>query len=187
MIEISWVDEVKKCQLCKELELGARPVFQFNPKAKILIAGQAPGKAVHLSGIPFQDPSGDRLRSWLGIAKETFYGRHICILPMAFCFPGSGKTGDLAPPQICADTWRQKFLNALPNLELTIVLGKYASEYHVGKGSITEWAKRWRELLPHKIVLPHPSPRNNRWLKKNSWFEREAVPALQARIQTILT
>jgi len=182
---------VSKCQLCAEhLPHGIRPVIQVNPEARILIAGQAPGRIVHETGIPFDDASGNRLREWMGVSKEVFYDpKQIAILPMGFCYPGRGKSGDLAPRPECAPAWRDQLLNHLTNLELTIVLGKYAQNYHFDNslGTVTELVKSWQSYWPELLPLPHPSPRNNIWLKKNPWFESEVLPALQNCIKSLLS
>ncbi|MEP5732345.1 MAG: uracil-DNA glycosylase family protein [Sulfitobacter sp.] len=158
--------------------------------SKLLIVGQAPGRITHNKGIPFNDPSGDRLRSWLGINKETFYDEQkIAIVPMGFCFPGTGKSGDLPPRSECAEAWRSKILEEIRDVELTLIIGRYAIDWHLphfSKHSVTSAAKSWAEVWPQKLVLPHPSPRNNRWLKQNPWFESEIVPLLQCRVRTIL-
>ncbi|ALQ10432.1 MULTISPECIES: uracil-DNA glycosylase family protein [Pseudoalteromonas] len=185
------IEQVSKCVICEpDLPLGARPVIQFNPNARILIAGQAPGIKVHETGVPFNDASGNRLREWLGLTRDEFYdANNIAILPMGFCYPGRGKSGDLPPRKECAPTWREQLLAALPNIELTIVLGKYAQAYHLPdtkKMPLTELVKSWREYWPNYLVLPHPSPRNNIWLKKNPWFEQDVLPELGKRIATIL-
>jgi uracil-DNA glycosylase len=186
------LSEVRACTICEPyLPNAARPVLQLHADAKILLAGQAPGRRVHASGIPFDDPSGDRLRDWMGISKEIFYNpQKIAIVPMGFCFPGTGKSGDLPPRPECAKTWRQKLLDRLPNIESTLVIGKYAQDYHF-KGSqpiksVTQLVSDWQQYWPTQIPLPHPSPRNNLWLRKNRWFETELVPLIQARIKDIL-
>ncbi|GAB0108767.1 uracil-DNA glycosylase family protein [Pseudoalteromonas distincta] len=185
------IEQVSKCVICEpHLPLGARPVIQFNPNARILIAGQAPGIKVHETGVPFNDASGNRLREWLGLTRDEFYdANNIAILPMGFCYPGRGKSGDLPPRKECAPAWREQLLAALPNIELTIVLGKYAQAYHLPetkKMPLTELVKSWREYWPNYLVLPHPSPRNNIWLKKNPWFEQDVLPELSERIAAIL-
>lgn len=182
---------VKDCTICAEhLPLGPRPVIQFHPKANILIAGQAPGMRVHETGIPFQDPSGDRLRIWMGITREIFYdAEKIAILPMGFCYPGTGKSGDLPPRPECAEQWRKKLLAQLPNIQLTLVIGQYAQDWHLGKRqkeNLTETVRAWKEYWPTMLVLPHPSPRNNIWLKRNPWFEQDVVPKLAAQIAKLL-
>ena len=185
------IDHVSKCVICEpHLPLGARPVIQFNPNARILIAGQAPGIKVHETGVPFNDTSGNRLREWLGLTRDEFYdANNIAILPMGFCYSGRGKSGDLPPRKECAPAWREQLLAALPNIELTIVLGKYAQAYHLPetkKMPLTELVKSWREYWPNYLVLPHPSPRNNIWLKKNPWFEQDVLPELDKHVAAIL-
>ena len=185
------VKEIKACNLCtNHLPLGPRPVIQVGSLARILIVGQAPGRRVHETGIPLNDPSGERLRLWMGINKEEFYDKDkVALVPMGFCFPGTGKSGDLPPRPECADTWREKLLEQLPNIELTIVIGQYAQGWHFGssnKQNLTETVKSWKEFWPNAIPLPHPSPRNNIWLRKNAWFEDEVIPALQKAVNAIL-
>lgn len=186
----SILNHVKECTICeKSLPHGVRPILQINPTAQILIAGQAPGRKAHKSGVPFDDASGDRLRDWMGLSKETFYNPHkVAILPMGFCYPGKGKTGDLPPRPECEPAWREKLLEQLPNIEMVLVLGKYAQTYHFGKtsSSLTDLVKSWKTYWPSKVPLPHPSPRNNIWLSKNNWFERDLVPLLQKRCRELL-
>ena len=181
--------EVHACTLCEEyLPLGPRPVLQLDPRARILIAGQAPGSKVHQTGIPFDDASGNRLREWLGVSCEIFYDpTKIAILPMGFCFPGTGKSGDLPPRSECETAWRKRLLDRLKRIELTLVLGAYAQKYHFGKSktSLTELVSSWREHWPKRIPLPHPSPRNNIWLRRNPWFEAELLPPLKQRVQEL--
>ena len=172
------------------LPLGPRPVFQIAPTARILIVGQAPGRRVHETGITFNDPSGDSLRSWMGIDREVFYdAARIAILPMGFCYPGTGKSGDLPPRPECAAQWRRPLLDFLPNIALTLVIGQYAHEWHLGdrqKGSLTETVKNWKDYWPEVLALPHPSPRNNIWLRRNPWFEEEILPILRDRVVHLL-
>ena len=183
---LSLLNDVRGCTICaSELPLGPRPVLQMHPKAKILIAGQAPGRKVHDSGVPFDDASGKRLREWLGVTRDVFYDpEQVAILPMAFCFPGTGKSGDLAPRPECAPAWREQLLSHLSQLDLTIVLGSYAQKYHFGEAnsSVTDLVKSWRTYWPNIVPLPHPSPRNNIWLRKNPWFEIEVLPVLRQRV-----
>jgi uracil-DNA glycosylase len=183
---LSLLTEVRACTQCASfLPLGPRPVLLIQPSARILIVGQAPGKKVHETGLPFNDASGDRLRDWLGISSETFYDEtQIAILPMGFCYPGTGKSGDLPPRPECALAWRAPLLEHLKNLQLTLVIGQYALAYHLPneKKSLTETVMGWRKHLPSIIPLPHPSPRNNIWLKRNAWFEAELIPVLRARV-----
>ena len=183
--------EAQQCTLCEpDLPLGARPVFQIHPKAKILIVGQAPGRKVHETGVPFDDASGERLRTWMGIDKDTFYDpEQIAILPMGYCFPGTGKSGDLPPRKECADKWRQDMLDVMPNIQLTLVIGKYALDWHLGKSqkrTLTETVKAWQEYWPKYMPMPHPSPRNNIWLKKNAWFNDTILPVIKSQISNIL-
>ena len=183
--------QIKACNVCKAyLPLGPRPVIQVGTSAKILIVGQAPGSKVHETGIPFNDPSGDRLRLWMGIDKENFYDENkVAIVPMGFCFPGTGKSGDLPPRPECADIWRVKLLELLPNIALIVVVGQYAQSWHLGaanKENLTETVRAWQEYWPMAIPLPHPSPRNNIWLKKNAWFEAQILPSLQKRVKVLL-
>jgi uracil-DNA glycosylase len=183
--------EVRACTLCRaQLPFGPRPVFQFHPQAQILIAGQAPGRKVHERGVPFLDASGDRLRDWLGIDAAVFYDpQRIALLPMGFCYPGSGQSGDLAPRPECAATWRARLLGRLVNLRLTLAVGRYALAWHLGNASrptLTETVRAWREYGPQLVPLPHPSPRNNVWLKRNPWFERDLLPELRGRVRQVL-
>ena len=182
--------EVRSCRICSDsLPLGPRPVLQLHPNAKIIIAGQAPGKKVHKTGIPFDDASGNRLREWMGIPKDVFYdANQIAILPMGFCYPGTGNSGDLPPRRECEQKWRKQLLGQLPGIEMTMVLGKYAQDYHFGKSknSLTELVSSWKIYWPRMVPLPHPSPRNNIWLSKNLWFEAELIPLLRASISQIL-
>ncbi len=178
--------EVRSCTICAQhLPHGPRPVVQIHPNARVLIAGQAPGRKVHESGVPFDDASGDRLREWMGIDRERFYDpKTLAILPMGFCYPGTGKSGDLPPRPECAPAWRQALLDRLPRLGLTLVVGQYAITDHFGKSSstLTERVRAWRDAGPNVIPLPHPSPRNNIWLKRNPWFTDELVPELRRRV-----
>jgi len=187
---ISLLNEVRACTICaSKLPHEPRPILQLHPKAKILIAGQAPGRKVHDSGVPFDDASGKRLREWLGITRDVFYDpEQVAILPMGFCFPGSGSSGDLAPRPECAPAWREQLLNQLSQLELTIVLGSYAQKYHFGEAysSVTDLVKSWHTYWPNIVPLPHPSPRNNIWLRKNPWFEIELLPLLRQRVSESL-
>jgi uracil-DNA glycosylase len=187
---ISLLTEVRACELCADhLPLGPRPVVQIHPSAPILIAAQAPGKKVHETGLPFNDASGDRLRTWLGISREVFYDANkIALLPMGFCYPGTGKSGDLPPRSECADSWRTPLLAHLQNLQLTLVIGQYAQAYHLpNEGtSLTEVVRAWRKYWPHTIPLPHPSPRNNLWLKRNPWFAEELLPSLRTKVLEVL-
>lgn len=187
----SLLGEVRRCTLCSgRLPLGPRPILQLHPHASILVAGQAPGRKVHESGVPFADASGDRLRDWLGITPEIFYDpQRVSILPMGFCFPGTGKSGDLPPRPECAAEWRAKVLQELRGVALTLVIGQYAIAWHLGtraQATLTETSRAWRDFQPSLWPLPHPSPRNNIWLKKNPWFAREVLPALRRQVTTAL-
>ena len=182
--------EVRACTLCSHhLPLGPRPVLQLHPDARILVASQAPGRKVHESGVPFSDVSGDRLREWLGMTPEVFYDpRRVAILPMGFCFPGNGNSGDLPPRPECAITWRSRLMLQFRNLKLTLVIGKYAMDYHLpGAGaSVTDIVSKWRDHWPHVVPLPHPSPRNNPWLRRNPWFEENLLPRLRRRVLEVM-
>ena len=186
----SLLREVRACRLCEaHLPLGPRPVVQLGGGARILIIGQAPGTRVHNTGIPWNDPSGDTLRRWLEVGREQFYDPELfAIMPMGFCYPGKGKSGDLPPRPECAPTWHQRILDALPHIELTLLIGQYAQRYYLGNRypTLTETVRHWREFAPTQLPLPHPSPRNRRWLTQNPWFEREELPALQARVHQAL-
>ena len=181
--------EVRACRACEEeLPLGPRPVLRANRSAQILIIGQAPGTKVHASGIPWNDPSGDRLRDWMQIDHELFYDEnHIAIIPMGFCYPGKGKSGDLPPRKECAELWHEKLLAGLPNLQLRLLIGKYAQDYYLGtkRQSLTQTVQNWQDYLPDYFPLPHPSPRNIRWFRLNPWFESEVIPSLRDRVHHI--
>jgi uracil-DNA glycosylase len=187
----SLLAEVRACSICRpHLPHGIRPILQVHPRARILIAGQAPGKKVHESGIPFDDASGQRLREWMGVTRDVFYDHEqIAILPMGFCFPGTGRSGDLPPRPECAPAWRNQLLERLPNLKLTLVIGQYAQEYHLKQQgvSLTDTVRSWQDHWPRVIPLPHPSPRNNIWLRRNPWFKDEVLPSLRQRVSQVLT
>src|SRR3990167_5995007 len=184
--------EIAPCQAGGgELPHEPRPVVMVAPQTRLLICGQAPGRRVHESGMPFTDPSGERLRGWMGIDAETFYGRpEIGVAAMAFCFPGTDpKGGDYPPPRRCAELWRPRLLAALPGMELTLLVGGHAQAWALGdraKANMTETVRAWREYLPHYLPPPHPSWRNTGWLKRNPWFEGEVTPYLRQRVQAIL-
>jgi uracil-DNA glycosylase len=166
-----------------------RPVAWFAPTARLLIAGQAPGLRVHEAGRPFADPSGDRLRDWLGLDADAFYDRdRVAIVPMAFCFPGyDGKGADLPPPPICARTWRAEVIASLPRVQLTVLVGGYAHRWHLGaRGGVTETVRGWRDHAPAVFALPHPSWRNTAWLKRNPWFAEELLPVLRIRVREVM-
>lgn len=184
--------EIRACRLCEaHLPAGPRPVVRGRPGARLLIVGQAPGRRVHETGIPFNDPSGDRLRDWMGIDRETFYDEgRIAILPMGFCYPGTvPKQGDLPPRPECAPAWRSRLMAGLTEIRLTLAIGAYAQGFHLAGregGNLTETVRRFRDCLPEILPLPHPSPRNNLWLRRNPWFEAEVLPELRARVADLI-
>ena len=189
------VREIESCRLCADRFAAThtahepRPVVWFRPGARILIAGQAPGARVHASGQPFTDPSGDRLRDWLGMDEATFYDlSRVAVVPMAFCFPGyNDRKADLPPPPLCARTWHSRVMEALSEVELMVLVGGHAHRWHLGvKSSVTETVSNWRAHAPRVFPLPHPSWRNTAWLKKNPWFAAELLPVLRARVQEVL-
>lgn len=185
------LNDIRTCQLCKaSLPNECRPIIQASASSKILIIGQAPGIKAHDSGTPFNDASGNRLREWLNVSRETFYdSSKIAIMPMGFCYPGKGKSGDLPPLKICAPTWHQNLLKNMPNIKLTLLIGQYAQTYYLKE---TQFFKTYNNLtlrVQHSheapqglICLPHPSPRNQIWLKKNPWFEANNLPHLQKQV-----
>jgi len=182
--------EVRACRLCKD-ELEPRPVLQFHPSARLLIVGQAPGSRVHATGVPFNDPSGERLRDWLGLDRGRFYDeRLVALLPMGFCYPGKGRGGDLPPPPRCANRWRNALLGQLRRVELTVLVGRYAIDWHLRppRGeALADTVRRWRDYAPDRLPLPHPSPRNNRWLRERPWFETEVLPYLRERVAALFS
>lgn len=184
---------IRACRICEaNLPLGPRPVLQAAPGARLLIVSQAPGRKVHETGIPFNDPSGDRLRDWLGVDKATFYDAdRIAIVPMGFCFPGTGKGGDLPPRPECAPAWHPLLLPRLKNVRLTLAIGMYAQAGMLGvpRGTLlTDTVRDWRKHLARGVLpLPHPSPRNRLWLARNPWFETELLPVLRARVAAALS
>jgi uracil-DNA glycosylase len=189
-------ESVRACRLCAarfaatRTAHAPRPVPWLSATAPILLCGQAPGARVHALGRPFDDPSGDRLRDWLGVDRATFYDRRrFAVLPMAFCFPGyDAKGADLPPPPICAATWRARALAAMPAVRLTVLIGGHAQRWHLGRatGSVTETVRAWQSFGPAFLPLPHPSWRNTAWLRRNPWFEAELVPELRARVARLL-
>lgn len=186
------LSEIAACRACAgELAHEPRPVVRVRRDTRLLICGQAPGRLVHESGLPFNDPSGDRLRGWLGIDRDTFYGHPaIGVAAMAFCFPGTNpKGGDYPPPARCAELWRPRLLSQLPKVELTLLVGGYAQAWALkgeGQANMTETVRAWRDYLPTMLPLPHPSWRNTAWLKRNPWFEAEVAPYLRQRVRDIL-
>ncbi|MFR9720597.1 uracil-DNA glycosylase family protein [Aeromonas diversa] len=184
-------ERIRGCRLCEaQLPLGPRPVIRGSEQSRLLIVGQAPGTRVHASGIPWDDASGERLRHWLALDKDRFYDEsHIAIMPMGLCYPGRGRSGDLPPRPECAPLWHHQVLALMPNIELTLLVGQYAQQFYLGKsfrGSLTETVTHWRAFAPTLVPLPHPSPRNTLWLKKNPWFEVEVVPFLRQRVAQLL-
>ncbi len=186
------VREIRACRACAEtLPHPPRPVLQVSAQARLCIVGQAPGTRVHESGIPFTDPSGDRLRDWLGIDKATFYDADkLAIIPMGFCFPGlDAKGGDLPPRRECAPLWRARLFAALPAMQLTLLVGQYAQAWHLGarrQKNLTETVRCWRDYLPGAVPMPHPSWRNNSWLKRNPWFAADLLPYLRKQVQELI-
>ncbi|MGZ2368987.1 uracil-DNA glycosylase family protein [Ancylomarina sp. YFZ004] len=185
------IKEIRNCRICESnLPLGPRPIFAAHPQSKIVIIGQAPGLVVHKTGIPWDDKSGDNLRNWMGITNESFYNvENIALIPMGFCYPGKGKSGDNPPRKECAPQWHNILLSQIEKPELIILIGKYAQEYYLeskSKKTLTETVKNYNEYLTEYFVLPHPSPRNNIWMKKNEWFLNKVVPKLKLRIERIL-
>ncbi len=191
-------ERIGACRICADRFAATatahapRPIVWFRPGARILVAGQAPGMRVHQAGRPFFDPSGDRLRDWMGIDAATFYdlGR-IAVVPMAFCFPGyDAKGADLPPPPICAATWHGQVMATLGEAPLTLLVGGYAHRWHLGtagaRGGVTKTVARWQDHAPRVFPLPHPSWRNTAWLRRNPWFEDEVLPALRARVKEVL-
>ena len=181
---------VRACRVCQaHLPLGPRPVLQAGATARILIVGQAPGLRVHTTGIPWDDPSGDRLREWMGVEPPRFYdAAEIAIIPMGFCYPGRGKGGDLPPRPECAPLWLDRLLAHLPAVEITLLIGRYAQRQFLGarrKETLTATVRAWREYSTGYFPLPHPSPRNQPWLKQNPWFARDVLPALRQRITAL--
>lgn len=187
----SLLAEVRACHVCAGmLPMGPRPVLRVSTRARILIVGQAPGTKVHETGIPWSDPSGDRLRAWLGLDRDTFYDvSRIAIVPMGLCYPGRhARGGDLPPRRECAEHWFARTLEHLPRREFTILAGSYAQAHYLGSramGNLTQTVENWREYLPEFAVMPHPSFRNNAWLKRRPWFEAEALPAYRERVREL--
>ena len=182
---------VRDCRICEaQLPLGPRPVLRAAETARILLVGQAPGVRVHMTGIPWDDPSGERLRKLMEVDKDVFYDEsRIAIIPMGYCYPGRGTGGDMPPRRECAELWLDHLLAKLPRIELTLLIGWHAQRHYLGhrrKSSLAETTKAWREYAPRYIPLPHPSPRNTPWLQRNSWFEQQLLPELRVRIGALL-
>lgn len=185
------VASIQNCRVCEAyLPLPPNPVLKVHQSAKLLIVGQAPGTRVHMTGIPWNDPSGDRLRAWINLDRKIFYQNpKIAIIPMGLCYPGRGKSGDLPPRKECAALWLNQLLAQLPDIQLTLLVGQYAQAHYLGETmqkTLTETVKAWNSYLPRYFPLPHPSPRNNIWLRKNSWFEKEVIPALKQAVHKVL-
>ena len=185
------LSEVRACVACAgQLPFEPRPVLRAHQAARVLIVGQAPGTRVHHTGIPWNDPSGDRLRQWLAVDRDTFYDEsRFAIIPMGYCYPGRGASGDLPPRRECAELWLDRLLAELPEVRLTLLIGQYAQAHYLGerrKPSLTETVRAWRDYLPHHLPLPHPSPRNLMWLRRNPWFEKEVVPALRKAVRRLV-
>ncbi len=187
----SLLEEIKSCKVCEEfLEHGVNPIFSFGSNCKIAIIGQAPGRIVHETSIPWNDKSGENLRSWMGIEADTFYNdEFLAIIPMGFCYPGKGKSGDLPPRKECAPLWHEKIFEQMRGLELIILIGQYAQEKYLEnsrKESLTKTIQNFEAYLPKYFVLPHPSPRNNIWQAKNPWFKDKVLPTLKSKVQSLL-
>jgi uracil-DNA glycosylase len=185
------LQKIKNCRECeKHLHTGINPVLSASKKCKLLIISQAPGLKVHQTSIPWNDKSGDTLRSWLEIDKTIFYDADkIALVPMGFCYPGKGKSGDLPPRNECAPLWHQLLLNSMKEIKLTLLIGQYAQKYYLedqAKDTLTETVRNFSEYLPTYFPLPHPSPRNNIWLRKNQWFAEEVIPELRKLVKKII-
>lgn len=189
-------DDIRGCRICAAQFAATktahtpRPVVWFRPGARILVAGQAPGARVHASGRPFTDPSGDRLRDWMGVDEQTFYDLNkLAIIPMAFCFPGyDARNADLPPPSICAQTWHARVMDALGEVPLVLLVGGHAHRWHLGaRSNVTQTVAAWQDHSPRVFPLPHPSWRNTGWLKKNPWFETDLLPVLRHRVAEVLS
>ena len=184
------LNEARKCRHCAEhLELGPRPVLSADRESRLVIIGQAPGSVVHGTGVPWDDKSGENLRRWLGVDSLTFYDpKKIALVPMGFCYPGKGKSGDLAPRPECAPLWHERLMAEMKQVKLTLLVGKYAQDYYLEKPSktLTETVRKFRDHLPQYLPLPHPSPRNNIWQAKNEWFGEEVLPVLKETVTELL-
>jgi len=182
------IEEVRACRACADLPLGPRPVFQLSPTARVLVAGQAPGTKVHACGVPFDDPSGERLRAWMGVSREKFYDAGlVAILPMGLCYPGRAPGGGDAPPRReCARRWRAQLLEQIPAIRLTLLIGTHAQNWVLEPGTMTDRVRSFRACLPDRFPLPHPSWRSTIWARKHPWFEADVLPALRAAVREAL-
>ncbi len=186
------LEDISNCTYCADyLMCSPRPVIAVGTRSRIAIVGQAPGRRVFESGIPWDDKSGERLRKWLGVSDDEFYDHNnFAIVPMGFCYPGTGKNGDLAPSKECAPLWHDQLWSCMPDIQLTLLIGQFAQKYYLGNKrakSLTETVRNYQNNLPKYLVLPHPSPRNNIWLKKNPWFEDEVISVLQEKVLSIIS
>lgn len=184
--------DIRACRLCAaHLPLGPKPVLRASATARLLVVGQAPGTRVHESGIAWNDASGIRLREWLGMERERFYDEaRVAIVPMGFCYPGKGKSGDLPPRPECRQTWHPRLIPLLGEVRLTLLIGQYAQSYFLGqrcRNTLTDTVQAWRDYVPRYFPLPHPSPRNVGWFKANPWFQDEVLPALRKRVEQAMT
>lgn len=182
--------EIRSCQVCAPyLKNGVNPVLSVSQNSKIIIIGQAPGSVVHRTGVPWDDRSGERLRNWMGVTNQEFYDTSLFgIVPMGFCYPGKGKSGDLAPRKECAPLWHDRLFDQMKDVKLVLLIGSYAQKYYLkdkAYQTLTDTVSEYRQYLPEYFPLPHPSPRNNIWLKKNDWFPSAVLPELKRRIQKI--
>ncbi|WP_420574279.1 uracil-DNA glycosylase family protein [Kordia sp.] len=185
------LEEILGCTICKDhLTLGVNPILAAHESSKIILIGQAPGLKVHQNGIPWNDMSGKRLRNWLNVTDETFYdAKNIALIPMGFCYPGKGKSGDLPPRKECAEAWHKQLMEKMQQAELVLLVGQYAQKYYLkenAKKTLTETVSEYENYLPKYFPLPHPSPRNRFWLSKNPWFEKDVLPKLQSRVAALL-
>ena len=185
------LEQIKNCKECDQhLELGANPVMSASANSKIVIIGQAPGRIVHKTGIPWNDRSGDTLRKWMDIDRDTFYNpEKISLIPMGFCFPGTGATGDLPPRPECAPLWHHQLFALMPHIKLILLVGQYAQAHYLGdtaKETLTATVQQFKDYMPKYFPLPHPSPRNNMWQSRNIWFEAEVLPVLRSKVKKFL-
>lgn len=186
------LEEISACTACEKfLEHGVNPVISASPESKIVIIGQAPGRIVHNTGVPWNDKSGDNLRKWMNVEKNDFYDTSkIALIPMGFCYPGTGKTGDLPPRKECAPLWHHKLLEKMPNVKLVLLVGQYAINSYLGKSkhaTLTETVKNYHSYLPKFFPLPHPSPRNNIWMAKNRWFQEDIIPVIESTVNRFIS